>query len=231
MVAFATPPREPNGWFKADQPTPRPVSLLPAAPRRGLIRRASVPLGALGLVSTAIAMIAQIPPAKNRSVDEFARNRYAAQAEALLLARLGPAPRLSVVRAKMAAAQLFCRAVDGAGNDSLLTCLGHAVRDGSAYSRMVFRIASRGDSVTRVVACPSLVVRGTRLAAVPERISRARSAPLSAECWHDPANPLDAEWTWASLPATQRFTVVPDPDAPRMRLESAASADTITVIW
>ena len=231
MVAFATPPREPNGWFKANLPTPRPVSLLPAAPRRSLIRRAAVPIGALCLVSTTIAMIAQIPPSTGRTVDEFARNRYASQAEALLLTRLGPAPRLSAVRANMAAAQVFCRTPEGAGDDSVLTCLAPAVRDGSAYSRMVFRIASRGDSVTRVVACPALVVRRARLALVPERIARARRAPISAACWHDQANPLDAEWTWTSLPATQRFTVVPDPDAPRMRLESTASADTITVIW
>ena len=81
MVAFVTPPREPNGWFKADQPTPRPVSLLPVAPHRGLIRRASVPIGALGLVSTAIAMIAQClsrpEPIEPRGCERIARDMLA----------------------------------------------------------------------------------------------------------------------------------------------------------
>jgi hypothetical protein len=138
-------------------------------------------------------------------------------------------PRLADVRRLMGLSQLFCRPASGAGTDSLLTCLGHAVRYDRVYSRMAFRVASRGDSVTQVVACPALVVH--RRAPPASLLDRARPAVGAYACWRDEANPADSDWAWTTLPESVRFTVVPIPDAPRMRVESAPSGDTITVVW
>jgi hypothetical protein len=232
MVTFASPPREPNRWFVAPPPVEPVVgAALPRQDqrRRTLRQRLAFPVGVALLLGTSWGVVAQMPTQLPVPMDSFARNRLAAGAERLLRDQLPPAPRLADVRRVMGEAHLFCKPVSGVGADSLLTCLGHAVRLESAYSRMSFRVVSRGDSVTHVVACPSLVVHRSRPPAA--LIARARPTIASPDCWLDAGNPAVTEWAWAELPDAAKFTLVPDPDAPRMRVESAPSADTITVVW
>jgi hypothetical protein len=231
MVAFATPPREPNDWFRP----PELVAGGPLAAPATVRRRARAPqrwvwpLLAMLLGVTTYGVVAQLPLALPVPVDSFARNRIESQAARLMREQLPAAPRLADVRRLMSASQLFCRSAIGDGTDSLLTCLGHAVRYQGAYSRMAFRVVSRGDSVTTVSACPALVIH--RRVPAPATLERARPDLGSTDCWRDPANPADSDWAWTSLPDSVRFTLVPTPDAPRMRVESAPSADTITVVW
>jgi len=232
MVSFAAPPREPNRWFLEQEPVPVVLAPAPARRRRAhrtRRQRLTFPVGAVLLFATALGVVAQLPTRVLVPVDSFARNRFQIEAARLLVAQLPAVPRLRDVRRLMGEAQLFCRPATGVGGDSLLTCLGHAVRHQAVYSRMAFRIVSRKDSVTQVSACPALVVHGAP--APPELVARARPTAPSAACWRDPGNPVDAEWAWTALPDTARFTLVPEPDAPRMRVESASSRDTITVIW
>ena len=211
MVAFATPPREPNDWFLPPETVPGGPPAAPATARRRARapQRWAWPLLAILLGVTTYGVVAQLPTALPVPVDSFARNRIESQAARLMLEQLPAAPRLADVRRLMGESQLFCRSAVGAGTDSLLTCLGHAVRYQGAYSRMAFRIASHGDSVTTVSACPALVIHHTRPS--PALIERARPA--------------------LGAPDSVRFTLVPTPDAPRMRVESAPSADTIVVVW
>lgn len=231
MVTFATPPCEPNDWLLPYDAAPSSTApALPAERRRtAAVRSWALTLFALLLAGTAVGVVAQLPTQPPFRVDEFARNRIETQAARLLQQRLPRAPRLVDVRRLMAESELFCRPTLGAGTDSLLTCLGHAVRYDGAYSRMAFRVDSHGDSVTRVVACPALIVHRTAPSAT--LIERARPLVGGPGCWRDPANPADSDWAWTSLPDSARFTLVPLPDAPRMRVESAPSADTITVVW
>jgi len=233
MVTFASPPREPNRWFV--EPASVASVMVAAGPpradrrRRSLRQRLAFPVGVALLLGTSWGVVAQMPTQLPVPLDSFARNRLAAGAERLLREQLPALPRLSDVRSLMGAAHLFCKPATGAGTDSLLTCLGHAVRFDAAYSRMSFRFVSRGDSVTRVIACPSLVVH--RAAPPADRMTQARPTLESPGCWLDSGNPAGTEWSWTALPDAARFTLVPDPDAPRMRVESAPSADTITVVW
>lgn len=231
MVAFATPPREPNDWFLPPETVAGGPLVAPATERRRARapRQWVWPLMAMLLGVTTYGVVAQLPTALPVPVDSFARNRIESQAARLMLEQLPAAPRLADVRRLMGESQLFCRSAIGVGTDSLLTCLGHAVRYQGAYSRMAFRVVSRGDSVTTVIACPALVIH--RTVPAPAILERARPALGSADCWRDPANPADSDWAWTSLPDSVRFTLVPTPDAPRMRVESAPSADTITVVW
>ena len=232
MVTFATPPREPNRWFLEQPPAPvvpAPAPVLRARARRPWRQRLAFPVGAALVVATALGVVAQIPTQLPVPVDAFARNRLQGEAARQLRAQLPAVPRLSDVRRLMREAQLFCKPATAVGADSLLTCLGHAVRFQAVYSRMAFRIVSRKDSVTAVLACPALVVHD---AVVPADVAaRARPTVPSTACWRDPGNPADAEWAWTALPDSARFTLVPEPDAPRMRVESAPSRDTITVVW
>jgi hypothetical protein len=228
MVAFATPPRKPNDWFVP----PEPVLAVPSADRRRLVapRRSWAWSAVMLLVgATAFGVVAQMPTQLPIPVDSFARNRIESHAAQMLRDQLPPVPRLAHVRRLMGESQLFCQPATGAGSDSLLTCLGHAVRFQGAYSRMAFRIVSRRDSVTDVIACPALVIH--RIAPSPARRERARPTIDAPSCWRDPTNPADSDWAWTALPDSVRFTLVPMPDAPRMRVESAPSTDTITVIW
>ncbi len=220
MVAFASPPREPNQWF-VEEPAMAMALVLRPVKRRPWY---AVPLGVTCLLASAIALIAQLPDTRPTIPDAFAANRLFWQAEKQLWAQLGPAPSLHKVRGTMAAAQVFCRGAEGSGRDSLLVCLGHAVRYGGAYTRMAFRFVSRGDSVTQVVVCPAFVTTQRR-PLPPTLQAKARPTLADATCWRDP------EWSWASLPEQGRFTTVPEPDAPRLLAESAASADSIRVIW
>ena len=232
MVSFATPPREPNRWFVEPAPCEPALAAAPARVdrrRRTWRQRFSFPVGAALLLGTSWVVMAQLPTQLPVPLDSFARNRIAAGAERLLREQLPSVPRLSDVRSLMGEAHLFCKPATGAGADSLLSCLGHAVRYQAAYSRMSFRFVSRGDSVTRVIACPALVVH--RTAATAELMTRARPTLATPGCWLDASNPAGTEWSWTALPDAARFTLVPDPDAPRMRVESAASGDTITVVW
>ncbi len=224
MVAFSSPPRDPNQWFMEE---PAVALVLRPVSRR---RRLAIPIGVSALLASAIALIAQIPDNRPTVPVEFAKTREASTAERLLRKQIGPTPSLRMVRATMTGAQLFCRETEGRGRDSLLVCLGEAVRFEAAYTRMAFRFVSVGDSVTRVVVCPALIA--TQRKALPE-VLRAHSRPTltDASCWRDPANPAHTEWAWAALPDPGRFTTVPEPDAPRMRAESAPTADTVLVIW
>lgn len=220
MIAFTEPPRRPNRWFE-DAPV---VAVL--RPRQNLLRRVAVPLGFVAALAGTIVVIAQLPPSPSATAERsgFARNRQFWQAEKLLWEQLGRTPTLRRVRATMTDAGVHCRAAEGRASDSLLVCLGHAVRFDGAYTRMAFRFVSRGDSVTQVVVCPAIVVSRKRRLPV-EVQANARPSLRDATCWRDP------DWTWAALPDPGQFTTVPEPDAPRLRAESNPSADTILVIW
>jgi hypothetical protein len=98
------------------------------------------------------------------------------------------------------------------------------------YTRMAFRFVATGDSVRGVIVCPAMVIGMQH----PPGDSLRRAAIPSLDhpgCWRDTADAVHAEWTYAALPPSERFTVVPVPDAPRMRVESDASRDTVWVIW
>ena len=83
-----------------------------------------------------------------RGTSMFAATRNVAVSERFLRQVIGPTPTLQGVRTSMASAQVFCRDAEGRGRDSLLVCLGDAVRYNETYTRMAFRFVSRGDSVT-----------------------------------------------------------------------------------
>ncbi len=181
------------------------------------------------MLVSAIALLAQPPSSPTDVSAQFGKTRIAAEAERLLRRRLGEHPSLRAARDTMSTAQLCCRPAEGRGRDSLLVCLGEAVRLGGVYSRMAFRISSSGDSVTKVWVCPALVASHRRPPVAALR-ARATATPEQSSCWRDLNNPADAEGTCAALAETGRFTTVPQSDAPRMRSESAASADPVLVI-
>jgi hypothetical protein len=224
MIDFAEPPRRTNQWFVADAAPSRPVSR-PAAGRRW-----RAPAGVAAAVLTAAALLAQLPATRPRGTTVFATTRDQSVAERSLAEVIGVTPTLRGVRASMAAAQVYCRDAEGSGRDSLLVCLGDAVRFAEAYTRMAFRFVSRGDSVVQVVVCPALIV--SKLSALPAQLrAAARPSVRDGSCWRDPADRQHTGFTYATLPEAGKFTTVPEPDAPRMRVESAPTADTVHVIW
>jgi hypothetical protein len=227
MVAFASPPREPNQWFEMSVVTPAVTIATERTPRW---RRALARTGAVVLCAAAIVMLTQ--PRRLTAADyaDFAQSGMAGQAEQFLTRRLGSTPRLSAVHSLMRNAQLYCRPTAGVAHDSLLVCLGTPIRRSQTYTRMAFRFVARGDSVTQIRACPALIMRRTN-AAPAELLARAVPSITDLGCWRDPDNILHAEWTYADLPARGAFTTVSLPDAPRMQIESAPSRDTIFVWW
>jgi hypothetical protein len=226
MVAFASPPREPNQWFVPEPALSRSLPHQAAAPWR----RIGVPVGVLALCATAIIALAQRPRPTWVDVSGFSRNSQPADAATELARQLGPAPRLHTVRQLMRDAQLYCRPTVGVAADSLLVCLGEAVRRNQTYVRVAFRFVTRRDSVTQIVACPALITRTPRVAPAALR-DRAIPALGHTECWRDPSDVAQAEWAYAELPDRTAFTTVAIPDAPRMQIESQASRDTVRVYW
>jgi hypothetical protein len=226
MVAFASPPREPNPWFVVPLVPPRPVPAQTAP----TWRRIGVPVGAIALCATAIIALAQQPRRTWADVGGFTRSTLPAEAARELARQLGPGPRLRTVRQLMRDAQLYCRPTVGVGSDSLLVCLGEAIRRSQTYVRLGFRFVTTRDSVTQIIACPALIVRTPRV--VPPDL-RERAAPTlgNTSCWRDPTDVAQAEWAYAELPDRTAFTTVALPDAPRMQIESQATRDTVRVYW
>ncbi len=224
MIDFAEPPRLTNPWFVEDAIPVRDVALRPQG------RRWVVPAGVAGVLLTAMALLAQLPSTRPRGTSQFATTRNQNAAESSLRQAIGTTPTMRGVRTAMATAQIFCREAEGHGQDSLLVCLGDAVRFAEAYTRMTFRFVSRGDSVVRVVVCPALIASNQ---STPPALLRAAARPSlpDASCWRNPDNRAHTDFTYAALPEAGKFTTVPEPDAPRMRLESAPSRDTVHVIW
>ncbi len=230
MVDFSSPPRAPNAWFEPEQEPPAPTGR--NSGRRGsrAIDRLAVPAFVTAALGLAITVVAQLPDVKPDSSIYFANTRLAPEAERFLRAVIGPSPRLSGVRRAMAEARVFCRSVVGRRADSLMICLGQSVRFGRVYTRMAFRFVATGDTVRAVVVCPAMVLRDRT--APPESLRRVATPSLDhPACWRDPDVPSHAEWAYAALPEGERFTTVPVPDAPRMRVESDPSRDTVRVIW
>jgi len=224
MIDFAEPPRLVNPWF-AEEPIPVRV-----VARRARGRRWVAPAGVAGVLLTAIAVLAQLPATRPRGTSQFATTRSQHEAEKYVRQAIGPTPTLREVRTAMATAQVFCRDAEGRGQDSLLVCLGDAVRFAEAYTRMTFRFVSRGDSMVRIVVCPALIVSNR---STPPTLLRAAARPSlrDASCWRNPENRTHTDFTYAPLSEVGKFTTVPEPDAPRMRLESAPTRDTVHVIW
>ncbi len=224
MIAFAHPPRRPNRWFVAEPP------LAEIARRPHLLRRLAVPTAFVSVFVMAVVLLAQMPSSRVSDLAGFARNRNGPTTAGMLRRSLGVNPTLSSVRALMGSAFVFCRPAEGRQIDSLLVCLGTAVRFDAVYSRMAFRFVSRGDSVTAIVVCPALILSPGE-APIQELKHRAHPTLSDPSCWHEPDNPAYAEWTYAALPAPGTFTTVTQPDAPRMQVESAPTPDTLLVIW
>jgi hypothetical protein len=236
MIDFAEPAGHYSRWLERASPAlpspspPAPVLPTLVAPPRSRWRRMRTPVAAVTMCAFAFVLVAQIPGHRPVEAGAFAGTRAVVVAERSLRQILGPAPRLSGVRRVMATAQLYCRDAVGEGADSLLVCLGDAVRFGEAYSRMTFRFVSTGDSVVQTVVCPALVTLRRTTPPAP-LLAAARPSLRRPGCWRDPADPTHAEWTYAGLPGVGKFTTVPEPDAPRMRAESAPAADTVLVLW
>ncbi len=224
MIDFAEPPRLTNRWFVADAVPGRLV----AHPVAG--RRWRAPAAVAAVMLTAVALLAQLPTKRPRGSSLFAATRNQRQAERALAEVIGDRPTLHGVRASMAAAQVYCRDAEGSGRDSLLVCLGDAVRFAEAYTRMTFRFVSRGDSVVQVVVCPALIASNRSMPPAQLRAA-ARPSVRDGSCWRNPGDRLHTGFTYASLAEAGKFTTVPEPDAPRMRVESAPTADTVHVIW
>lgn len=224
MIDFAEPPRLTNRWFVPDAVPDRVVSR-PAAGGRW-----RAPAGVAAVLLAAAALLAQLPTTRPRGTTVFAATRDQRVAERFLAEEIGNTPTLRGVRASMAAAQVYCRDAEGSGRDSLLVCLGDAVRFDEAYTRMAFRFFSRGDSVVQVVVCPALIV-SNRLMPPARLRAAARPSVRDGSCWRNPADRQHTGFTYAALPEAGKFTTVPEPDAPRMRVESAPTADTVRVIW
>jgi hypothetical protein len=225
MVAFATPPRSPNPWFE-----PEAVVVRPTPTRRPILKRYAARIGVIAFFGAALALVAQLPAEPPNSAVIFSNTRNSPEAEHFLRAVIGAEPTLSRVRKAMAVAQLTCQPAFGRGQDSLLVCLGRSVRFGGVYTRMAFRFVAIADSVHRVIVCPAMVLGSQP--PPPDSLRAAASARLDdPACWRDPANRVHSDWTFASLPESERFTTVPIPDAPRMRAESDATRDTVRVIW
>ncbi len=225
MIDFAEPPRLVNPWFEEEPVPARVVAAAPVGRQRWI-----VPAGIAGVLLAAMALLAQLPAPRPRGASSFATTRNQTTAEQLLRQTLGATPTLRGVRTSMATAQVFCRDAQGSGRDSLLVCLGDAVRFAEVYTRMAFRFVSRGDSVVRIVVCPALIASNRSMLPAALRAA-ARPSLRDVTCWRNPADRTHTEFTYASLPEARKFTTVPEPDAPRMRVESAPTDDTLHVIW
>ena len=224
MIDFAEPPRLTNPWFEEE------LVVVIGRNRPSLVRRLAIPAAMTAVCVTAIALFAQLPTSRPRGTALFAATRNEAEAERILRQVIGVAPTLGGVRTSMASAHVFCRNADGRGPDSLLVCLGDAVRFAEAYTRMAFRFVSRGDSVVRVIVCPAMIASRSSMPSLELR-EMARPSLSNASCWRDFDNRTHTALTYADLPEAGKFTTVPEPDAPRMRVESASTYDTVQVIW
>ncbi len=224
MIDFAEPPRVQSPWFEPQ------ASLLHIAAQPNRRRRWLAPAGIAGVLLTGVALLAQLPSGRPRDASRFATTRSEREAARYLQQVVGPMPTLRGVRAAMATAQVFCREAQGRGRDSLLVCLGDAVRFAEAYTRMAFRFVSRGDSVVQVVVCPALIATNETPPPAPLRAAASPSL-RDPSCWRNPDDRTHTDFTYAKLSEAGTFTTVPEPDAPRMRIESAATRDTVHVIW
>lgn len=224
MINFSDPPP-----LYARVHAPPSVIKAPAEPR------APVALWVLGAVTTLVLGIVALmtvtanePPGALLSA---VSNTIPSQASALIGQALPPGTRISTARAQLHGLGVRCRStpLSRARADSLHVCIAQAVIRGNAYSRMMFQLTARADTLTRATACPALI-RWSRRPLPNAMARRIDSRERAGECWRDTTNIADNEWAFAVVP-DRRFAVALVHGSDTLRRQTAPSPDTLVVLW
>ena len=223
MITFRDPPP-----LRARVQPPRPV-VVTRQPER------PVALWMIGLLALALTLAGHLgvrswlTRGDDQLLGDALRNTIPLEAERGARRQLPIGTPIRDVAAQVGALKAICRVeADSLPGVSIRTCLGQPVIRSNAYTRMLFRFASRDGRLTAITACPAVVHWSTT--ALPPHIANAGTAAGQAPCWRDGQNVADNEWGFATLP-DRRYTVTLVHATDSLFRNDAPTPDTLLVRW